>query len=55
LAIVAERQRVLGITDEACAGARNRGRRCTPEKREPLRRIQRRARAAGTEPFKENF
>jgi hypothetical protein len=55
LAIVAERKRVVGITDEAYARARNRGRRRTPEKRELLRRIQRRTRAAGTEPFKANF
>jgi hypothetical protein len=39
LAIVAERRRALGIPDEA----RNRGRRRTPEKRELLRRIHRRA------------
>jgi hypothetical protein len=55
LAIVAERKRVLGITDEAYVRARNRGRRRTPEKRELLRRIQRRARAAGTEPFEADF
>jgi hypothetical protein len=55
LAILAERKRVLGITDETYARARNRGRRRTPEKRELLRRIERRARGAGAEPFKANF
>jgi hypothetical protein len=44
LAIVAERMRVLGITDEAYARARNHDRRRTPEKRELLRHVQRRAR-----------
>jgi hypothetical protein len=55
LAIVAERKRALGITDEAYARARNRGRRRRPEKRELLRRIDRRARQAGVEPFKARF
>jgi hypothetical protein len=55
LAIVAERRRVLGITDETYARARNRGRRRTPEKRELLRRIRRRAHAAGAEPFETDF
>ena len=55
LAILAERKRVLGITDETYARARNRGRRRTPEKRELLRRIERRARGAVAEPFKANF
>lgn len=55
LAIVAERKRVLGIADEAYARARNRGRRRRPEKRELLRRIDRRARLAGAEPFKARF
>jgi hypothetical protein len=55
LAIVAERKRVLGVADEAYARARNRGRGRTPEKRELLRRIQRRARDATTEPFEASF
>ena len=55
LAIVAERKRLLGVGDEAYARARNSGRRRTPEKRELLRRIQRRAREAGVEPFEANF
>jgi hypothetical protein len=52
LAIIGERKRALGITDEAYARARNRGRRRSPEKRELLRRIDRRARQAGLDPFK---
>lgn len=55
LAIVAERKRLLGLKEEAYAGARNSGRRRTPEKRELLRRIRRRARQAGVEPFEANF
>jgi hypothetical protein len=55
LAIVAERKRLLGINEEACARARNSGRRRTPEKRELLRRIRRRARQAGVEPFEANL
>ena len=55
LAIVAERKRALGITDEAYTRARNRGRSRKPEKRELLRRIDRRAREAGVEPFKARF
>ena len=51
LATVAKRQRFLGIDEDAYAGARNSGRRRTPEKRELLRRIHRRARKAGVEPF----
>jgi hypothetical protein len=55
LAIVAERKRALGITDEVYARARNRGRRRKPGKRELLRRIDRRAGQAGVEPFKARF
>lgn len=55
LAIVAERKRALGITDEDYARARNRGRRRTPEKRQLLRRINRRARQADVEPFKVHY
>jgi hypothetical protein len=55
LATVAERRRVLGIDDEAYARARNRGRRRTAEKRELLRRINRRARKAGLKPFEASF
>ena len=55
LAIVAERKRLLGINEEAYARARNSGRRRTPEKRELLRRIRRRARQAGVEPFEANL
>jgi hypothetical protein len=55
LTVVAERKRALGITDEAYARARNRGRRRTPDKRELLRRIDRRAREAGVDPFKARF
>jgi hypothetical protein len=51
LALLAERKRALGITDEAYARARNRARCRKPEKRELLRRIDRRARQAGVEPF----
>ena len=55
LEIVAERRRLLEIGDDAYARARNSGRRRTPEKREFLRRIHRRARQAGAEPFEANF
>jgi hypothetical protein len=55
LAIVAERKRVLGIDDAAYARARNSGRRRTAEKRELLRRINRRAREAGLKPFEARF
>jgi hypothetical protein len=51
LRAVAERQRILGITEDDIAQARNPGDRRTPEKRELLRRIQERARAAGLEPL----
>jgi hypothetical protein len=55
LAVLAERKRVLGITEATYAGARNRGRRRTAEKRELLQRIDRRAREAGLEPFEARF
>jgi hypothetical protein len=49
------RQRELGVTPERIERARNDGRRRTPEKRELLRRIGERARAAGVEPFPAAF
>jgi hypothetical protein len=49
------RQRELGITPERLERARNDGRRRTPEKRELLRRMAERARAAGVEPFPAAF
>ena len=55
LAVLAERKRALAITEAAYARARNRGRRRTPEKRELLRSIERRAREAGVEPFEARF
>jgi hypothetical protein len=55
LASVAKRQRFLGIEEDAYARARNSGRRRTPQKRELLRRVRRRARQAGVEPFEANF
>jgi hypothetical protein len=55
LSLVAERQRALGIDEEAFERARNRGRGRTPEKRELLRRLRRRARQVGTEPFEAPF
>ncbi len=56
LEAVARRRRELGITDEDIAAARTPpGDRRTPEKREPLRRIGERARAAGSEPLPAKF
>ncbi len=55
LAAVARRRRELGVTDEDDAKARNAGDRRTPEKRELLRRIGERARAAGLEPLPAKF
>jgi hypothetical protein len=55
LAIIAERRRALRIDDEVYARARNSGRRRIAEKRELLRRINRRARKAGVKPFEANF
>jgi hypothetical protein len=55
LAILAERKRLLEVEDSAYARARNTGGQRTPEKRELLRRIRRRARQAGAEPFEANF
>jgi hypothetical protein len=52
---VAERRRELGITDETIIAARNSGRRRTEAKRELLRRIQERARAAGVRPFQATY
>jgi hypothetical protein len=49
------RRRELGITPERLERARNDGRRRTPEKRELLRRMAERARAAGVEPFPAAF
>ena len=55
LEAVARRRRELGITDEDIVAARNPGDRRTPEKRELLRRIGERARAAGLEPLPAKF
>ncbi len=55
LEAVARRRRELGVTDEDDAKARNPGDRHTPEKREFLRRVGERARAAGLEPLPAKF
>jgi uncharacterized membrane protein YebE (DUF533 family) len=52
---VEDRKRALGITDAMIVAARNDGTRRTPEKRETLARIQKRARAAGVEPLPARF
>ena len=54
LAGLAQRMRERGIviTEEMTESLRNKGLRRTPEKRELLRRIEERARAAGIEPWK---
>jgi hypothetical protein len=52
---VEDRKRALGITDAMIVDARNTGERRTPEKREMLARIQKRARAAGVEPMPAKF
>jgi hypothetical protein len=57
LAEVEERKRALGIVDtpESIEAMRNKGGQRTPEKRELLRRVEERARAAGLEPVKSYY
>ena len=55
LKAVARRRRELGVTDKDIARARNPRDRRTPEKRELLRRIGERARAARLEPLRAKF
>lgn len=50
-AAVAARKQAVGLTDNDLASMRNSGRRRTPEKREALARIQRRAQDAGLTPL----
>ncbi len=54
LADIKARLADLGMKDtpEEVEAMRNKGRRRTPEKRELLRRVEERARAAGLEPLK---
>jgi hypothetical protein len=52
---VDDRKRALGITDAMIVASRNDGTRRTPEKREMIARIQKRARAAGVEPLPARF
>ena len=49
------RKRAVGVSDDAIAAARNRGRRRTAEKRMQLQRIQERAQASGLEPLSAFF
>ena len=57
LADIKARKAALGIEDtpEKVEAMRNKGGRRTPEKRELLRRIEERARAAGIEPSKSYY
>ena len=55
LVAIARRRRELGVTDEDDAKARNPRDRRTPGKRELLRRIGERARAAELEPLPAKF
>ena len=57
LADIRARKAALGMIDtpEEVEAMRNKGGRRTPEKRELLRRIEKRARAAGVEPLKSYY
>ncbi len=50
-----QRRVAAGLTEMDYVRARNNGRRRTPEKREFLKAIAERARAAGVEPLPANF
>jgi hypothetical protein len=52
---IEERRKELGMTDQDDWEMRNSGERRTPEKRELLRRIAKRCRAAGIKPYPANY